>query len=1019
MSSLPKQIADLIERFNRNRDDYHASRYNEAQLRQEFVNPFFKALGWDVDNVSGYGEAYKDVIHEDSIKVGGETKAPDYCFRVGGTRKFFVETKRPSVSLKDDATAAYQLRRYAWSATLPLSILTDFEEFAVYDCRIKPVQTDKASAARIEYLTCNQYAVHWHKIASVFSREAVLRGSFDKYAESERAKTGTAEVDAAFLMEIEIWRDILARNLALRNLTLTPRELNFCVQKTIDRIIFLRICEGRGIEPYGQLAATTNGNDVYKRLCDIFRRADYKYNSGLFHFDEEKDRSEPPDVLSLSLSIDDRVLKEILRGLYYPESPYEFSVLPADILGHVYEQFLGRVIRLTPGHQAKVEEKPEVKKAGGVYYTPAYIVSYLVKSTVGGFLEERTPKEASKLRILDPACGSGSFLLGAYQYLLDWHRAWYESDGPEKHPKALYQAEGGDWRLTVEERKRILLNCIYGVDIDPQAVEVTKLSLLLKVLENETEQTLSRQPQLFHRQRALPDLGSNIKCGNSLISSEYYKARPMSLLEDDVFRVNCFDWWDNFPVIRKAGGFDVVIGNPPYRRELDYKDLMDDIAGTPFGARYRCPRMDLWYYFVHRALELLRPDGVLSFIVNAYWVSGTGSEKLIQALRESAQIEEIFFLGKLKVFSRVSGQHMLLRISKTRPGAATEIKLAGDQADNDDAEPFVRGTTPVVSFKRTHRQLFAGNKIDLEAPSDHLLSKLQRWPRLGTLGRVRQGIAENPASINRKTNRKFGGGWEVGEGVFALTADQLKKLRLPSSEKVLLRPYYDLKDLGRYRIAPTPSLTLIYSTRKTCPDIARFPRLREHLERFRTIMEKRRETKKGAVSWWHLHWPRDEEIWRSAKILAVQMAVRPAFVSSFSPVYVPFSVNVFVPDPATAEDIRYITGLLNSRLMWKWYRHRAKRRGIGLEVNGNVLSDTPMRTIDFSDRPEANLHDRIVCLVSRMMELQCKMENVRTEYEVTSIARRIEATDRDIDTIVYELYGLTQREIEALESALQ
>ena len=184
-------------------------------------------------------------------------------------------------------------------------------------------------------------------------------------------------------------------------------------------------------------------------------------------------------------------------------------------------------------------------------------------------------------------------------------------------------------------------------------------------------------------------------------------------------------------------------------------------------------------------------------------------------------------------------------------------------------------------------------------------------------------------------------------------------------------------------------------------------------------MEKRRETKKGAVSWWHLHWPRDEEIWRSAKILAVQMAVRPAFVSSFSPVYVPFSVNVFVPDPATAEDIRYITGLLNSRLMWKWYRHRAKRRGIGLEVNGNVLSDTPIRTIDFSDRKEANLHDRIVCLVSRMMELQCKMENVRTEYEVTSIARRIEATDRDIDTIVYELYGLTQREIEALESALQ
>src|SRR3989339_180618 len=405
--TVPQEIVGLVGRFENNREAYRSGTYNETQLRREFVDPFFKILGWDVNNEKGYAEAYKDVIHEDSIKVGGLTKAPDYCFRIGGTRKFFVETKKPSVNLKDDISPAFQLRRYAWSAKLPLSILTDFEELAVYDCRVKPNKTDKASTARIMYVgNWVEFTQHWEEIASIFSREAVLKGSFDRYAESSKAKKGTAEVDTAFLREIESWRDALARNLALRNPELSQRDLNFAVQRTIDRIIFLRICEDRGIERYGQLMALQNGDRMYARLCELFYRADERYNSGLFHFQKEKDRSESPDTLTPNLDIDDGALKDIIKNLYYPDSPYEFSVLSADILGQVYEQFLGKVIRLTPGHRAVVEEKPEVKKAGGVYYTPTYIVDYIVKQTVGKLLEDKTPKQVSKIKILDPACGS-------------------------------------------------------------------------------------------------------------------------------------------------------------------------------------------------------------------------------------------------------------------------------------------------------------------------------------------------------------------------------------------------------------------------------------------------------------------------------------------------------------------------------------------------------------------------------------------------------------------------------------
>ncbi len=441
---IPATIFDLVERFTLNRAAYHAGQYNEAQARQEFINPFWAALGWDVYNTQGYSEKYKEVVHEDAIKVGGESKAPDYAFRLGGQRVFFVEAKKPAVHIKTDVSPAFQLRRYAWSAKLPLSVLTDFEEFAVYDCRIKPVKTDQAAVARVMYLTYQDYADRWDEIAALFSPEAIRKGAFDRYAESNKAKKGTAEVDAAFLAEIEGWRDALARNIALRNPGLGVRELNRAVQMTIDRLIFLRICEDRGIEPYGRLrdaVTTAPASQVYAQLGYLFRQADDRYNSGLFHFRAEKERDEPPDDFTLNLSIDDKTLKPIVSGLYYPDCPYEFSVLPADILGQVYEQFLGKVIRLTAGGQAKVEEKPEVKKAGGVYYTPTYIVDYIVAHTVGKLLEGKTPAQvrgsarAAPLRVLDPACGSGTFLLQAYQVLLDWYHDQYLADDPERHAK--------------------------------------------------------------------------------------------------------------------------------------------------------------------------------------------------------------------------------------------------------------------------------------------------------------------------------------------------------------------------------------------------------------------------------------------------------------------------------------------------------------------------------------------------------------------------------------------------------
>ncbi|MBK9227795.1 MAG: N-6 DNA methylase [Ignavibacteria bacterium] len=565
--SAYSKVSELVIRFDEQYASYKKSDYNETLTRRDFIDPFFRTLGWDIDNQQGFAEAYREVIHEDRVKVSGATKAPDYSFRLsGGKRLFFVEAKKPSVQVKDEIHPSYQVRRYGWSAKLPVSIITDFEEFSVYDCTKKPHPNDRASVARINYLTYKDYLNEFDFLWSTFSKEHVLKGSFDKFIQSDKNKKGTTTVDKEFLQSLDGWRTLLALSISKNNRNLDEDELNFVVQSTIDRIIFLRIAEDRGIETYAELKNALTGEDYYRNLLTSFRQADDKYNSGLFDF--RKDR------ISNGITVENKVIKKIINELYYPESPYEFAVLPVEILGSAYEQFLGKVIRIDKSHKAKIEEKPEVRKAGGVYYTPQYIVDYIVKNTVGKLVENKTPNEVSKLKIVDPACGSGSFLLGAYQFLLDWHKEIYSKETIHSSRRGtkgdVLTAEGS---LTTSEKKRILLNNVFGVDIDANAVEVTKLSLLLKCLEGETSASIEHQLSMFN-ERVLPTLDDNIKVGNSLIDTDFY-SNQLDFGEEK--KIKPFNWQKAFPGVFAQGGFDAVIGNPPYGAELttDVKEYLN------------------------------------------------------------------------------------------------------------------------------------------------------------------------------------------------------------------------------------------------------------------------------------------------------------------------------------------------------------------------------------------------------------------------------------------------------------
>ncbi|MDP4235930.1 MAG: N-6 DNA methylase, partial [Bacteroidota bacterium] len=673
----PQIICDLVEQFERNIETYKRAQ-NETQVRREFIDPFFSELGWDMDNSkTKAAPQYQDVIHEDQLKISGSMKAPDYAFRIGGQRKFYVEAKKPSVWVKDDPAPALQVRTYAWNAKLDLSIVTDFEEFAVYECSSRPKRGDKPSVGRINYYTYKDYLEKWDEIAGIFSKDAVIQGSFDKYAAGSKGKRGTQTVDKAFLAEIENWRELLAKNFAKNN-KITEEELKFATQRTLDRIIFLRICEARRIEEEGKLQEAVSGTNAYKNLFSLFQAADNRYNSGLFYFrkgDKAHTSESELDTITPKLKLDDKILKEIIGGLYYP-SPYLFDVIPADILGQVYEQFLGKVIRMTSGGMVKIEEKPEVRKAGGVYYTPTYIVDYIVKNTVGKMLEEEK-KEKPSLKILDPACGSGSFLLGAYNYLLHWYLGKhsknaasllkqknspiYEITSPSTGTPREGRGEGGGiYALTTSERKRILLEHIYGVDIDEQAVEVAKLNLMLKCLEGEAGTNLKLSVE-----RILPDLSDNIKCGNSLIGPDFSDG----LFSGEDKKINPFDWNAEFSGIMKKGGFDVVVGNPPYGKEAA------KMGSNYFKEHFHVSEYQLNIYnlFVEQGYNLLRNEGSLGFIIPSAWVASKYDEIFRKYLYENTHIREMVIAPK-QAFVEATVETCIVIVDKKRSGTSFKVQ---------------------------------------------------------------------------------------------------------------------------------------------------------------------------------------------------------------------------------------------------------------------------------------------------------------------------------------------------------
>ncbi|HRP91252.1 MAG TPA: TaqI-like C-terminal specificity domain-containing protein [Ignavibacteriaceae bacterium] len=642
-----KSISELVKDFKSNEKFYLSSDYSEADVRNDFINKFFIALGWDVRHETQKNPYEQEVRVEKPVQVAKAQKRADFTFYLSPNFrdvKFFVEAKKPYHDL-EHKDYFFQTIRYGWNANTPIALLTDFEEFIILDCRYRPDIKDILNS-KIKSFHYSDYADEekFREIYYLFSRESVLDNSIEKYAESLPKPRGKAvkrglfkggfqSIDESFLEELDEIRTSLAKSFKKNNAHLTSDELTEATQRTIDRLVFIKFLEDKLIEPHHYVSEFGNRRTAWEDFITASISLDAKYNGVVF----KKSLIDSKNIIEP----DDKIFSNICEGLSHDNTPYNFDAIPIHILGSIYERFLGKVVNATD-KRVTIEEKPEVRKAGGVYYTPQYIVNYIVDNTIGKLIEGKTPKEISKLRFADIACGSGSFLITVYERILDYHKQWY-LENPEQAKKDGCIYFEGAYRLSLQQKQKILTNNIYGVDLDSQAVEVTQLSLYLKLLEDETTATANDTWVMF-KEQLLPDLNKNIVCGNSLIGTDILEGNLFDY--DEEKKLKPMDFETVFPEIMKAGGFDAIVGNPPYLKltlNNNHKELF-----KYYDSRYKSLKggssKNLFQLFIEKALLLSQKS--ISYIVPEALLT-TSSNNIIRS-----KMLNNYFIESLAVFDK-------------------------------------------------------------------------------------------------------------------------------------------------------------------------------------------------------------------------------------------------------------------------------------------------------------------------------------------------------------------------------
>ncbi len=732
-----ERIKKLVDKYNNLSED-DKKKINEAETISKFIRPLFESLGWDFE---------EDVYPEKDVSG----KRVDLSFRINNVTKFFVEAKPIRANL-DKEDYAKQAINYAYHKSVPYAILTDFEAIKIYTTEwdkpdIQSCQWFEIKAK--DYLTDEKLA--W------LSKEAFEKGILDKEVDKAGRRPKTT-IDKQLAKDLIKWREILFKSLSIYNKKIDKRKIAECVQTILNRLIFMRTLEDRGFEEQNLRALIRDWkekkgiktNELLFSLNKLFKKFSSYYNSGLF------DDPSAVDFLGEKLEADDGDFLEVINELYKTKTGfrYNFADIPADIFGSIYEQYLGQIQQ-----EHESDKKKSKRKSQGIYYTPRYIVDYIVQNTLGEVLKTKTPDEIKNLKILDPACGSGSFLITAYSKLIEhWQKEKFNKHHFKEGKLADLEKEfkkRANFELSSQNKQRILLDNIYGVDLDDEAVELAKLNLLSKTVG---------------RRAKLPNIDHNIAVGNSLI-------------DDSKISDKAFDWQKSFPEVFKKGGFDVIIGNPPYVRvdslNKNDKEYWKTVFKTPKG------KYDLYYLFVEKSIELLNNGGKLGFIIPNKFSVASSAKKLRELIVHSSTTCEFISVSKLKIFGDASNYPILLILTKGSDLKKVKIKSFYSEGD------FLKNNYEDYHINKNVLSLLPSMVIPININQKQLslIIKLLKSKRLSNFLKISEGLRIPPKFEDNSKNKhgivkqyQFERYSQIKEGVYISEPD-LKEVLSEKSER--------------------------------------------------------------------------------------------------------------------------------------------------------------------------------------------------------------------------------------------
>jgi type I restriction-modification system DNA methylase subunit len=917
-----KKIAELVEKY-KSLSQAELKKYNEAATKAGFIEPLFRALGWDTED-----------NNEVALEHNVSSKRVDYAFRINNVSKFYVEAKSLKAGLNNPEFIK-QAVTYAYNKGVTWAVLTDFVELRIFNS-----QTGNSWIN----LECQDYETYFDKLW-LLSKEALFTGLTDKEASQWGAMPAHVPIEHRLFAQLREWRGELLNQLRLYNKKLTDKHIDEIIQRLFNRLIFIRTSEDRKIEDMrlramvNQWKANKRKGDLIDELRTIFKEFDGYYDSELFanHLIDDS-----------AVFIESDTLEKIIEGLY--EIPggiasYDFSTIDADVLGAVYEQYLGYVAQkekqTAKGAQAVMDlgahtenynivEKKQRRKEQGIYYTPKYITDYIVKETVGRFLTEHTAKENLDIKILDPACGSGSFLIRAFDELLKYYAS-------QKVSKSEADIDAAD-------RLAKLQNNIFGVDLDIKAVEIARLNLLLRSLA---------------KREILPGLKNNIKEGNSLISGSEEELKKF--FSKSWKEKNPFEWELEFRDIMDRGGFDVVIGNPPYVRSRNLDDLELEFFKNKFEVAHE--RFDIYTVFIQRGISLLNNGGRLGFIIPNKFLAAKYATKLRRFLLANCALEAVIDISNIGVFKEAAVYPCILIMRKEENET---IRL------NNMVKTFIANESLDINNTLKYENI-PQNKLAIDENCSFQMTNTNEIRIL--------------ISKIAKDSVLLGDIAQINEGIH--TGNVRNKLIFKTPQGTNPKKVIGGKDVSRYS----------FSWRGAYVD-------------YDASLIQRTQGEYGSL--------RDETIFNNpGKIVIRDIGLRPtAFLDTQQ--YYLLNTLYSLRLRSSSPDIRYVLGLINSNLYAFLFRNLYENAHIGgnfLRFKPFYLKQLPIHKIRSKEKTEKKIYDSLVRLVDKMQNFQVKYTPVRDDpfSERDELKKEIEKTDKEIDNLVYKLYGLTEAEIKIVE----